>query len=268
MRQTLATSLAPGVLCAVVTQAAAADTPRLTDSSGLQPNHLVRLQIDPTSSVVEILPQRWRDVIDSSFTMISANCLDCGSPCPEFERTVQVVLQATTDVEAAYGVSDLASVNYSYAWGSGADTNEHVAHIMNYVGQFADSDWDDSTTGPGSQEGLDTLTTCTTCHNVHGARGTHGSTNEAMMRDGSLAGRTGYGFSYVVEDTGSGGYPQVTSVGATKDNSVGAVLRNNTSTMCAGSMCHGDPAPPYAASYDASGAGWGSYLEYYRPGPG
>jgi len=153
--------------------------------------------------------------------------------------------------------------NYSYAWGSGADTNEHVSHIMNYVGPFADSDWDTGTDGPGGSNGNDTTTGCFACHNVHGAAGAAGSTNEAMIRDGSLAGRTSYGFSYVIEDTGSGGYPWVTSTGATQAASVGAIFRNNTNSMC-GATCHGyttqtDP------SYDASGSSWGTYLEYYRP---
>jgi len=153
--------------------------------------------------------------------------------------------------------------NYSYAWGAGADVNEHVAHILNYVGPFADSDWDVSTNGSGGSDGRDTLTTCTSCHNVHGAMGVHGSSNAAMMRDGSLAGRTGYGFSYVIEDVG--GYPWVTSTGATQTTSVGAILRNNTSNMCGGSMCHDSPPPPPGPSYDATGSSWGTYLEYYRP---
>lgn len=154
--------------------------------------------------------------------------------------------------------------NYSYAWGSGADINEHVGHIMNYIGPFVDSDWDTATDGPGGSNGNDSLTTCSSCHNVHGTAGADGSTNEAMIRDGSLAGRTGYGFSYVLEDVGSGGYPWVTSTGATQATSVGVIFRNNTSDMCAGSMCHDDPAPPPGSSYDAQGSGWGTYLEYFR----
>jgi predicted CXXCH cytochrome family protein len=155
--------------------------------------------------------------------------------------------------------------NYSYAWGSGADTNEHVSHTLNYTGPFADSDWDASTTGAGGSDGRDTLTACFACHNVHGADGTMGSTNEAMIRDGILSGRTGYGFSYVIEDTGAGGYPWVTSTGAKQANSVGAIFRKNTANMCGGSMCHNDPAPPSGSSYDATGSAWGTYLEYYRP---
>ena len=156
--------------------------------------------------------------------------------------------------------------NYSYAWGSGADVNEHVSHIMNYTGPFCDSDWDASTTGPGGQNGRDALTGCYACHNVHGAVGLEGSTNEVMVRDGRLAGRgDGYGFSYVIED--ASGYPWVTSTGATQANSVGAILRLNTdvNSMCGGGMCHGNPTPPAGATYDASGSSWGTYLEYFRP---
>ena len=155
--------------------------------------------------------------------------------------------------------------DYSYAWGSGADVNEHVSHTMNYVGPFWDSDWDTTTTGEGGSNGLDSLLACSSCHNIHGAAATHGSTNEPMIRDGSLTGRAGYGFSYVVEDVGAGGYPMVTSTGATQSISVGAVLRNNTADMCGGSMCHGNPVPPPASSYDATGSSWGTYIEYYRP---
>jgi len=151
--------------------------------------------------------------------------------------------------------------NYSYAWGSGADTNEHVAHIMNYIGPFCDSDWDTGTTGAGGSNGCDTMAACFACHNVHGSSGTMGSTNEPMIRDGRLAGRTSYGFSFVIED---GDYPQVTSTGANQANSVGSIFRNNTANMCGGSMCHGNPTPPAASSYDASGSSWGTYIEYYR----
>ena len=154
--------------------------------------------------------------------------------------------------------------NYSYAWGSGVDVNEHVAHLQYYIQTVWDSDWDTGTTGSAAD--WDSLVTCSSCHNVHGAAGNCGSTNEPMIRDGTLAGRTGYGFSYVVEDSGAGGYPWVTSAGATQANSVGAILRNNTANMCGGSACHGDPAPPGGCGYDASGYGWGSYLEFYRPG--
>jgi hypothetical protein len=153
--------------------------------------------------------------------------------------------------------------NYSYAWSSGEGTNEHVTHIMNYTMADWDSDWDTGTTGPGPGD-YDSMRACSSCHNVHGAATTEGSTNEPMIRDGSLAGRTGYGFSYVIEDVLAGGYPWVTSTGATQQTSVGAIFRNNTANMCGGSMCHDNPAPPAGSSYNASGSGWGTYVEYYR----
>ncbi len=156
--------------------------------------------------------------------------------------------------------------DYSYAWGSGADVNEHVAHIMNYVGPFWDSDWDNATLGAGGSSGRDSLMACSSCHNVHGAAGSEGSSNEAMIRDGTLVGRKGYGFSYVIED---GAYPQVTSDGAIQSTSVGAIFRQATEdtpsdSMCGGSMCHGNPTPPAGSSYDATGSSWGTYLEFYR----
>jgi len=153
--------------------------------------------------------------------------------------------------------------NYSYAWGSGADLNEHVSHLINYTGAFSDSDWDPTTQFSGD---YDSMVSCITCHNVHGVTGTEGSTNAVMIRDGSLAGRTGFGFSHVIEDVASGGFPFVTSNGANKQNSVGSIMRTiGNSEMCASSMCHGNPAPPPASSFDATGSGWGTYLEYYRP---
>lgn len=187
-------------------------------------------------------------------------CLDCHDSSRVFDDT------PGNGIDSDYKASlPNPPRNYSYAWGSGVDINEHVAHLLNYVGPFVDSDWDTASTGAGGSNGNDSLINCSACHNVHGAAGSEGSTNEAMIRDGSLAGRTGYGFSYVVEDVGSGGYPWVTSTGATGATSVGAVFRNNTSNMCAGSMCHGDPTPPAGSSYDAQGSSWGTYLEYFRP---
>jgi hypothetical protein len=147
--------------------------------------------------------------------------------------------------------------DYSLVYGN----NDHVTHIMQYTAQAWDSDWDTGTTGTGGSDGRDSLTACSSCHNVHGAAGTEGSTNEPMIRDGSLAGRAGYGFSYVIEDVSAGGYPMVTSTGATQSTSVGAIFRNCTAnnTMCFG--CHELP-PPAASSYNAE---TGAYLEYYRP---
>ncbi len=159
-------------------------------------------------------------------------------------------------------------LKYSHVWGNGGDINDHVSHILHYIGTYWDSDWDTATTGtdaaPGS--GADSTIACSSCHNVHGSEGILGSTNEAMIRSGNLAGRSGYGFSYLVEDIGAGGLPMVTSAGATRASSIGAVFRNDTGDMCIG--CHGNKVVP-SQSYDASDGGvrWGydTYLEYYRP---
>ena len=155
--------------------------------------------------------------------------------------------------------------NYSYAWGGADDEhNEHVIHIMMYTMEGWDSDWDMDTDGGGPGDGTDSMRTCSSCHNVHGAAGALGSTNESMIRDGSLSGRTGYGFSYVIED--AAGYPWVTSDSATRAISVGAIMRNGASDMCYGA-CHGF-ATTQEDPYDATGSAYGTILEWYRPGYG
>jgi len=116
---------------------------------------------------------------------------------------------------------------------------------------------------------MDSMPACFGCHNVHGAVGAEGSSNEVMIRDGSLSGRLdGYGFSYVIEDVVADGYPMVTSAGATQATSVGAIFRKTpeTNNMCGGFTpgCHGT-ATPAGSSYDATGSSWDTYLEYYRP---
>jgi hypothetical protein len=146
----------------------------------------------------------------------------------------------------------------SYAY-STADTNQHFYHTINQTMQLWDSDWD-TNTSQGVGQGNDSMVSCSTCHNVHGAAGAEGSTNEPMIRDGSLAGRTGFGFSYVVEDS----YPVVTSDGASLPISVGAVFRNGNA-LCSSTICHMPfPPGPTSAAYDAAGSGSGTYLEYYR----
>jgi hypothetical protein len=189
-------------------------------------------------------------------------CFDCHDSSKIFDDTVGNGIDTNFKASLPNPPRD-----YSYAHGYGADTNEHVAHILNFVGSYWDSDWDNNTTGQWVwwEAGCDSLMTCPTCHNVHGAAGTQGSTNEAMIRDGSLAGRSGYGFSYVIEDTGIGGYPMVTSNGATQSTSVGAIFRSDVASMCGSSICHGHPDPPPESGYDATGSGYGTYLEYYRP---
>jgi hypothetical protein len=149
--------------------------------------------------------------------------------------------------------------SYSYTWSDVEDTNQHFYHTINQTMQLWDSDWDTGTS-QGMGEGNDSIVSCSSCHNVHGAAGAEGSTNEPMIRDGSLAGRTGFGFSYVVD----GGYPIVTSDGASLPISVGAVFRNGNA-MCSEGICHlPTPPGPTTTAYDATGSGSGTYLEYYR----
>jgi hypothetical protein len=181
-------------------------------------------------------------------------------------------------------------LNYSYGYPP-TETNQHHLHVITFVDgghpggglPWWDSDWDLSTSSAVGY--YDSVITCVTCHNVHGAQGYLGSTNEPMIRDGELVNgrpdpRGGFKFSYVREDTGAGGLPMVTSSGATRDNSIGAVFRTvpvyqtwtriYIGNMCMG--CHGEPPQCGAchpdgnynaietAGYDASE----TYLEYYR----
>ncbi|MDY6987280.1 MAG: cytochrome c3 family protein [Thermodesulfobacteriota bacterium] len=168
--------------------------------------------------------------------------------------------------------------------------NQHYVHIFGGYAAGWDSDWDTWTgfTGWGGDicvpsSASDSVTTCSTCHNVHGTAGSHGSTNEAMIRDGRLEGvmptsdcgytpRIGFGFTYLIEDTASGGYPWVTSDGATQSTSVGAVFRNNPGGVNYNCFCHGEGSgyyayPPPGTNYDASAnpPGYTDYLQYYRP---
>jgi predicted CXXCH cytochrome family protein len=191
----------------------------------------------------------------------------CHSRNKIFDNT-PVADQHATNFMASGGIPhEEYPLKYSHVWGNGGDINDHVSHILHYIGTYWDSDWDYATTGtdaaPGS--GADSNIACSSCHNVHGSVGIEGSTNEAMIRNGNLTGRGGYGFSYLVEDTGAGGYPMVTSTGATQATSIGAVFRNDSGDMCIG--CHGNKLVT-TTSYDASDGGvrWGydTYLEYYR----
>jgi len=157
----------------------------------------------------------------------------------------------------------------------GSYGNQHYAHIFGGYAAGWDSDWD-TWTGYTGWTGdpcvpscaSDSDTTCSTCHNVHGTAGSLGSTNEAMIRDGRLEGvmptsdcqyapRTGFGFTYVIEDTGAGGFPWVTSDGATQWTSVGAIFRNDPSGVNYNCGCHEPDSGvaamnPPGASYDAS----------------
>ncbi|MBW1860630.1 MAG: cytochrome c3 family protein, partial [Deltaproteobacteria bacterium] len=190
-----------------------------------------------------------QDIMDNA----SRLCFSCHNSAEVFDEIPGVGVD--TNFKSAMPDPPLV---HSYSLG---DSNQHILHAIGQTMQSWDSDWDTGTTGPGPGPGYDTLMTCSSCHNVHGAAGAEGSTNEPMIRDGSLAGRTGYGFSYVVEDVGIGGYPVVTSDGASLPISVGAVFRNGND-MCS-QNCHQCPTPS-GTSYDATDSGSGTYLEYYR----
>jgi len=73
--------------------------------------HLVGLKIDPDSGTVWVFSKGNLALINSSFSFVSATCLNCGAGCPSFSRSIDVVLEATTAVAGGYGVSSLTSVN-------------------------------------------------------------------------------------------------------------------------------------------------------------
>ncbi len=50
--------------------------------------------------------------VNGSFDFISAACPDCGTPCPTFSRTIQVVLEANAAV-SNYGVGGVTTGNYT-----------------------------------------------------------------------------------------------------------------------------------------------------------
>jgi hypothetical protein len=193
-----------------------------------------------------------QDMLDNGFRL----CFSCHDYTKIFDDTFEDGLDTNFKASLPNPPQE-----YSYSWSVAGDINQHVLHVRNYTMQAWDSDWDTATVGIGPGVGCDSMTTCSSCHNVHGAAGAQGSTNEPMIRDGKLVGREpGYGFSYVVEDVGSGGYPQVTSTNATLPISVGAVFREGNE-MCF--SCHVCPPPP-DIGYNASGSGADTYLEYYR----
>ena len=175
----------------------------------------------------------------------------------------------------------------SYSYGPPPpEANQHHLHVVSFVdaGHWSagrpwwDSDWDLSTLSAAGY--FDSTITCVSCHNVHGAEGYAGSTNEAMVRDGKLVSgrpdpREGFKFSYVQDR----GLPMVTSSGATRTNSIGAVFRsgeieyNTEHNMCMG--CHGSGATcmnmtchHFGTNYDVLGDedydATGNYVEYYR----
>ena len=196
-----------------------------------------------------------QDIMDNAFRL----CFDC--------HDSNEVLDDTAGDTSFKASLPNPPRDYSYGWSDAGDANQHVVHVIGQTMQSWDSDWDTGTTGPGPGPGYDTQMTCSSCHNVHGAAGADGSTNEPMIRDGSLADRTGYGFSYVIKENATPWPPEpdgdtmVTSANAFLPNSVGAIFRNGNA-MCSG-LCHQSPARP-ATSYNATGTGPGTYLEYYR----
>jgi hypothetical protein len=191
-----------------------------------------------------------QDIMDNA----SRLCFSCHDSTKVFDDNAEDGLD--TNFKAALPDPPLG---YSYSSG---DSNQHVQHTMMATTSCWDSDWDIATS-EGAEEGTDSIVICSSCHNVHGAAGAEGSTNEPMIRDGSLAGRTGFGFSYVIEHEVNG-YPVVTSDGASLPISVGAVFRNGN-VMCSSTICHmPSPPGPTTTSYDATDSGAGTYLEYYR----
>jgi len=92
------------------------DLPR-SERDGQSPGSLmgrIGLRFDPTSSMVQVIrPPRSRDLVDPSLVMASLSCPLCGTGCPPGPRTVVVVLQAIAPIALGYGVSDMASTNYT-----------------------------------------------------------------------------------------------------------------------------------------------------------
>ncbi len=188
-----------------------------------------------------------------------------------------------------------SNASYSYGYGQDAEANDHLLYHMDmqthYGPQpFWDSDWDSGTTADQVTNvpeinGYDSQITCVTCHDVHGGTSFGGNTGGNMMRDGRLQGRyPGLKFTYLIE--APSGFPNVTSVGANKENSIGGVVRGGVDyragygdgtepdAICGG--CHGERFPT-TDEYNATGnAGNSCYLchmmggsnnyfiEYYR----
>ncbi len=141
MKTATSATIALAVILTALTLPATADQARIGDRTNPSTNHLVRLRVDPTSSVIQVLPGRSRDVINSSFTMVSASCPSCGTGCPPIARSVEIELRATADVAAGYGVSDLRSINFtpfdvSYSTRDALTTGETV--IVTLTGDVLD----------------------------------------------------------------------------------------------------------------------------------
>jgi uncharacterized repeat protein (TIGR03803 family) len=99
------------VVCAGACQPVfGAGADRLADSNAL--SGMFGFRIDPLSGDVRRPAELSRSIINSSFDVVSVECLDCGPPCPPPTRTVQVVLEATEPVADYFGVSNVTSGNY------------------------------------------------------------------------------------------------------------------------------------------------------------
>lgn len=119
----------------------------------------------------------------------------------------------------------------AFSVGGATSRNSHVTHMGGPPG-FWDTDNDGE---------YDSYGTCVACHDVHG------SAYPAMIRDGHLLGHEpGLGFAYLRydrHDPPMGGCPDpiiMTSEGASRDNSVGAVMRAGSGPVNNGvcAFCH------------------------------
>ena len=225
---------------------------------------------DPGTDYNESVPLMIPSNFETTFAYVGQDIMDNASRlCFSCHDSTEVFDDVAADGLDTNFKASLPSPpqEYSYGWSAEEDMNEHVWHTIGMTMQSWDSDWDYATTGPGPGPGYDTITTCSSCHNVHGATGADGSTNEPMIRDGSLAGRTGYGFSYLIKENAlpwpPAGDPMVTSQGASLPISIGAVFRNGNA-MCGGTCHLPTPPGPPTTVYDPTASGPGTYLEYYR----
>jgi len=187
-------------------------------------------------------------------------CFDIDSACHDSSKIFDAGAGDPLTFATNFSVSG-PNKDYSY---HNVSSNEHDNHL-NIESCNWDSDWNEDTIPI-----YDSLITCVTCHNVHGAEGCADSTNEAMIRDEKLVDRRpndreGFRFSYLIEDTDLGG-DFVTSSGATREYSIGAVFRSGKIKMVLGDMCPGCH-PGYGSIDDVSYDATENYLEYYREVP-
>ncbi len=243
---------------------------RLIQINGLEPmriplNDPLITQLDSANFRLCLSCHNWNSLIDST-TSFSTNFNHSGPNAP-----------------------------YSFGYGVATERNDHLHNHLDFqahgrVEPYWDSDWDFNTTAivPGSPNpeinGYDSFITCVTCHDVHGGKIFGGNTGGNMMRDGRLQGREpGLKFTYMIE--APGGLPQVTSVGANEENSIGGVIRSGvdyragyngteSNAICGG--CHKEVYPTtdeYNATGNASNGctpchpfstSSNYYMEYYR----